>query len=464
MQKGFFNFKIIGFLVFLIAGAVLFFGAESARADFDCLTLNSSSTSDQRAYCQNQVTQLENELKALNEQLTQQKNQSGTLSGDIKLLTTKINAKKTEIKAKAMRVTQLNESIGEKKTAIRSLSEKIENQKESLAQLLRKTNEMDQKTLTNFLLATDSLSSFYSDISRFDTLKSDVKDSVDNIKTIKGVTEIKKAELEKEQDKTLDEKNALQTIQKNIEKDQATQKQLLSISKNKETEYQKVIAQQQAKVAQIKAKLFSLAGGAQAIRFDVALQYAEAAQAKTGVAPAFVLAILTQESSLGKNVGQCFLTDTATGAGVGANTGKIFTNVMKPSRDVQPFIAITGRLGLDWKTTRVSCPIAGVAGYGGAMGPAQFIASTWKIFENRLKTALGHDANPWMAEDAFMASAMYLTDLGAVGNSYSAQIRAACKYYGSGGSTCSYGRSVMSLKASIESDIDYLKQYGVSRR
>jgi hypothetical protein len=98
------------------------------------------------------------------------------------------------------------------------------------------------------------------------------------------------------------------------------------------------------------------------------------------------------------------------------------------------------------------------------MGPAQFIASTWKIFETRLKAALGHDASPWVPQDAFMASAMYLTDLGAIGDSYSAQIRAACKYYGSGGSSCSYGKSVMNLKASIQSDIDYLKQYGVSRR
>jgi hypothetical protein len=59
---------------------------------------------------------------------------------------------------------------------------------------------------------------------------------------------------------------------------------------------------------------------------------------------------------------------------------------------------------------------------------------------------------------------MYLTDLGAVGTSYSAQIKAACKYYGSGGASCSYGTSVMKLKASIQSDIDYLKQYGISRR
>jgi len=129
---------------------------------------------------------------------------------------------------------------------------------------------------------------------------------------------------------------------------------------------------------------------------------------------------------------------------------------MKPTRDVIPFLEITGALGLNAFQTPVSCPIAGVAGYGGAMGPAQFIPSTWKIFENRLKDILGYDANPWSPRDAFIASAMYLTDLGAVGSSTSAQNRAACRYYGSGGSSCSYSRSVQKLKATIQDNIDLL--------
>jgi len=56
--------------------------------------------------------------------------------------------------------------------------------------------------------------------------------------------------------------------------------------------------------------------------------------------------------------------------------------------------------------------------------PAQFIASTWKLFEDRLQSALGHDPNPWAAEDAFTASAMYLGDLGASTGTYSGEIKA----------------------------------------
>ena len=436
-----------------------------AKADFDCLTLNSSSTPDQRTYCQNQITDLEAQLKVLNDQLAAQKNQSGSLQGDIKLLTTQINAKKTQIKAQSLKITQLGDSINEKQSAIQTLDQKIQREQDSLAQLLRKTNEMDSTTLTSFLLSSQSLSDFYSDVSRFDSLKAQVKASVDTINTIKGVTVQKKAELQKEQDATVDAKANLEQVQKGIEQDQATQKSLLSISKNKEAQYQSVIAAQQAKVASIKAKLFSLAGGSSAIRFDVALQYAQQAQRSTGIDPAYLLAELTQESNLGANVGKCYLTNSSTGAGVNTAGTKTYPNVMKPTRDVQPFIAITTALGFDPYKTVVSCPIAGVAGYGGAMGPAQFIASTWQLFADRVASNLGESvANPWSADDAFMAASLYLTDLGGSGSSAAAQLRASCKYYGSGGSTCSYGRSVQSLKVSIQADIDYLNQYGVSRR
>ena len=90
------------------------------------------------------------------------------------------------------------------------------------------------------------------------------------------------------------------------------------------------------------------------------------------------------------------------------------------------------------------------------MGPAQFIASTWNLFADRLKTLLGTTADPWGIRDSFSAAGLYLSDLGATGNSASAQIRAACKYYGSGGSTCTYSKSVLALKMNIQANIDLL--------
>ena len=112
-------------------------------------------------------------------------------------------------------------------------------------------------------------------------------------------------------------------------------------------------------------------------------------------------------------------------------------------------------LGRDPYKTQVSCPIGGF-GYGGAMGPAQFIPSTWKMLANRIATLLGiKTPDPWYPRDAFMASAIYLTDLGAGAETYTAERNAACKYYS--GSSCglvkgntTYGDSVYAKATNIQ--------------
>lgn len=425
---------------------------------------NAQTPESDRAKLEAELRQYEAEIVQLEAELSKQKSKSGTLKGDIGVLTAQINKAKTAIKARALAIVKLTGEINEKNKTINVLSNKIDIQKESLAQLLRKTNELDNTSLVHLIFSRESLSEFYADVDSFASVQDSVKTSVDQITTNKKTTEIEKEILSEKQDKELDTKAELEKAKREVERSESEKQQLLKLSKNKEKEYQDLVAERAKKVAEIKSRLFKFAGGStKAIQFGTALGYAEEIQKATNIEPSFVLAILTQESNLGSNVGKCYLTNTSTGVGVNINTGRVWPNLMKASRDVKPFLDITGRLGMDPLKTVVSCPIEGI-GYGGAMGPAQFIPSTWKGVESRIKSIVGGMPNPWSPKDAITASALYLSDLGAGGTSYASQIRAACRYYGSGGSTCSYGRSVMNLKAKIQDDIDYLKQYGVSRR
>ena len=429
---------------------------NKAGAVFDCLTLVTSSSQSDKDYCRNELTQIETELANLVNQQKEQQKHTGTLKGDVDYLTSQIKALKTKIKARALIITQLKVDIKEKSNTIKSLSNKIDREHASLAQLIRNTNESDDENIVHLILSDESISNFYNDLESYASIKQAVKASADLIRGIKTQTEVAKKDLEKKQDAETDAKVELENAQKSVSKSEVEKKQLLAISKNKEAEYQKLATQKKIQADKIRSALFSLAGISQKIEFGTALAYASEVKNKLGVDPAFLLAVLTQESNLGSNVGQCYLTNTETGAGVGKNTGTVFANVMKPTRDVKPFLEITNALGINTFQTAVSCPILGVAVYGGAMGPAQFIPSTWQIFEKRLESTLGYLANPWSPRDAFFASGMYLADLGAKGSSTSAQNKAACRYYGSGGSSCSYSRSVQKLKSSIQDNIDLL--------
>ena len=420
------------------------------------------TSEEDRARLYSELQALEKEIAQKEAQLNEQRKQSGTIKKDVDLLTSQINLAKTKIKSKNLLIDKLSKEINSRTKTIGVLEDKLDISKDSLTQLLKKTNDLSQENVVYMLLSNESVSDFYQDLDSFASLKKSVKSAVDSIKIVKADTEEEKKNLQDNKDDQVDAKVLLEGQKKQVEKSESEKKKLLAISKDKESAYQKEVAERQKRVTEIKARLFNLAGGSQAIRFDVALGYAEEASRSTGVDPAFVLAILTQESRLGANVGKCFLTDTTTGAGISTG-GKVWPNLMKPTRDVKPFLNIVSSLGFDWSKTAVSCPIAGVAGYGGAMGPAQFIPSTWQIFDEKVKAITG-SANPWSARDAFTASALYLTQLGARQGSSTSEIKAACKYYGTGGSNCSYGRSVMKLKDSIQADINYLKQYGVSKR
>jgi membrane-bound lytic murein transglycosylase B len=234
-----------------------------------------------------------------------------------------------------------------------------------------------------------------------------------------------------------------------------------------EQEYQKYLAEKQEvdqKASEIRARIFELIGVPEAPTFGEAYEIAKHVETITGVRPAFLLAVLTQESNIGKNVGQCYLKNSQTGAGETIRTGRILSRVMKPTRDVQPFLIITKELGRDPYYTPVSCPMS--YGWGGAMGPAQFIPSTWMIYRDRLKDIMGKPADPWNIKDSFLASALYLSDYGAAKQTYNGEFNAALSYFAGPSWYKSryadvyrrdYGYPVMAITKAYESDIAKIK-------
>ena len=416
-----------------------------------------AETNAQReARLQEELAQVLKEQAETEKILTATQNQSASLQRDIKILDTKIKAAQLNIKAKNLSIESLGKDITKKQQQINGLENRIDRGKETLAQIMRKTNEVDSISMPEFLLSKSSLTTLLTDIDDFESVRESLKITFEQIRDDKSQTESEKDALDKRKNKEMDARATIESERKNIQADENEKQKLLASSKGSEKTYAKVLAEKKAKAAQIRAALFALAGGSKPIPFGDALKFAQEAQKATGIRPAFLLAIVMQESNLGANVGSCYVTNRATGDGVGKNTGTPFEQVMKAPRDTEPFISITNALGKDWTTTAVSCPIGSAKyyrgrGFGGGMGPSQFIPSTWQLFVSRIANALGVSTpDPWNPEHAFAASAFYLTDLGAINGSYTGEKKAACKYYGTGGNTCTYGNQVMAKADTIQ--------------
>lgn len=406
-----------------------------------------------RARLEADLASVEKEINVYDALVKSKQTEGVSLERDVAILNAQIAQAKLSIKAATLQIATLSGDIVVKNQVIGTYADKIEREHESLAGFMRRINELDGYSTAEVALSSQNISDFFSDLENFQYIGDAVGQSLFEVGAAKKSTEEEKAALEEKKNKETDLKYQKQLEQNFLNARETEKKQVLAVTKGQEKAYQKVLQDKQAKAASIRAALFALRDSGE-IQFGQALTYANFVSKQTGVRPAFLLAIFMQESGFGKNQGSCYLRDSATGAGVSSKTGNIVARVMKPDRDVPPFITITSRVVRDPFNTLVSCPQA--VGYGGAMGAAQFIPSTWVLYESRITKALSiSSADPWRAQDAFMAAGLLLKDNGARSGSYSAERNAACKYFS--GSTCAksawatiYGNQVMSKAENIQ--------------
>lgn len=361
--------------------------------------------------------------------LRQTKQGTASLQNEASILQAKINEAKAFIRQRQIQIEQLTRDIGLKNKTITELEEKMNRGKESLAAILRSTNELDSYSLIEVVLSNKDLSQFFEDIDSYSAIQTSLDTQFKEIRELQSKTDEERKVLDQKRTAEADRRAEMEAERKRVERDEAEKQRLININKNQEKTYEQVIAERQAKAAQIRAALFALRD-TDGISFGDALAYANEAGKLTGVRPAFILGILQQESNIGKNVGSCVITDLKSGSTQSVNSGKVFANGIHPTRDLPILQEILKDLGRDPKSTRVSCPLS--VGYGGAMGPAQFIPSTWKNYINRLKQILGTHPDPWNPRHAFIASASLLADLGAAQGGYTAEHTAAARYYAGG--------------------------------
>lgn len=412
---------------------------------------SAETEAQRRARLEKELAEVEHEIFLERQVLHKKRQETQSISRDIDILNAEIREAQLSIRAKNLAIGNITTEMSEKEQTIEALSEKIVREKESLAQLVRRRSEIDSVSLTEIILGSDSLSTFFQDLDNVASVKTALNGSLSNIRDMQDILRGEKTALEARRKAEADAAYAIELEKQEVEKKEDEKQVLLAVSKGEEQTYEQVIAEKQKKANEIRNALFRLRD-AGPIKFEDALRYAQEASRATGVRTAFILGILKQESNLGSNVGQCLLRDPATGSGVGKNTGTIFEDVMKPSRDVQPFLQIAKELGFDPYNQVVSCPQW--IGYGGAMGPSQFIPSTWMMYKDRVATAAGVSvANPWEPRHAFIATGLFLADLGAAYGGWSAEREAAARYYAGGSwqtNGLGYADSVLSHAETIQ--------------
>lgn len=426
---------------------------------------------ERKARLEAELQQVERQILTQQRLVEDKQMERQSLERDVSLIEGQIKKAQLGIQARSLSIVQISDQIGQKQEVIALLEDKLKKQRQSLADLVRRSAVMDDYSLVEVMLSRENFSEFFSDVAAFNAIKNSLNESVAALHHIKRDTYEQKDQLVEKQETEAEMKNIQEYEKKQIEQKEKEKERILTVTKGEEKEYRQLLESQQRTAGQLRAALFSLLGGGGSIPFPEAVSLAQYAGRVTGVDPALVLAILEQETNLGSNLGSCIYNDDRGGR-----------PVMHPDRDAPIFLAVAGILGFEPRTKQVSCPIVSGGqriGWGGAMGPSQFIPSTWAIYGGIVNNGSGwvysesadairringnnSPANPFNNRDAFIATALLLRDNGANG-SYAGDRLAALRYYaGWGGATSPsnafYGDQVMQRKSRLAQEITVLGQ------
>lgn len=476
MFASFSKFVISG-AIFAVAFFCLSLGisAQTQKADlsFACEWENiaqgekSLSREDFRVLLEQCKKYYEGKSAQLEKEIGRTDKEKKTLAQAITTLKNKIKNLEYQVQQSNIMIKDLGLQIQNAESSIDKTGLKIQDVKTRLTNVLQLRHEEDQRSVVAIFLAEADLSDFFDNLVALEVLNLKTNELLKNIKNLKSDLETQKAVMDEEK-KELENTVIIRTLQrKESAANQQEQENLLKLTEKEYQDYLKEKQDAQNKAAKIGQMLFELLqvpeGG---IKLEDAVGIAKATSQETGVRAAFSLAILWQETKIGKLKGGCYLKNTQTGDGIYIKTGNVAPRTMKPTRDIPGFLSIidelnkAGKMKTDALNTPVSCCMyqnGDLFGWGGAMGPSQFIPSTWMLYKAEIEQKTGDKpANPWDVRDAFLANGLYLRDLGAGAKTYQKELKAALRYFGCTSAWCqrNYGEPVMQVSNCFQTYID----------
>lgn len=404
---------------------------------------------------QQQLKEIERQIKADQAEIKQVQGQAKTLANIIKVLGKQQSVLQLQIQSTEVTLNDVENRLQDTQIAMQANEKHRVALREQMGELIRQMNSADEQSLLYSFISSKNIFDVLNTIEQYKQLTTDIGGAVTraretSVKLKKQETEFT---LEQEEARNLQTVRGLQ--QTALVENTAEQKTLLANTKGQEAVYQSELGDHKAQAALIRNRIYELLdAGNTHITFGQAVKIADWVHEVTGIEPAFLLAVVSQESSLGANVGTCNR--------AGDPPSKNWKVVMKPTRDQAPFVSIMNQLGRSTEGTPISCPMHDKAGHqigwGGAMGPAQFIPSTWTGYDAKISALTGKPADPWDIRDAFVAAALKLTADGASSNTDQGEWNSAMRYFS--GSTNPqfrfYGDQVMTRTERYRADIKEL--------
>ncbi|NVN96933.1 peptidoglycan DD-metalloendopeptidase family protein [Candidatus Nomurabacteria bacterium] len=199
---------------------------------------------DQISTANSQIDKINKEIEALSNQIAITSEQKNTLATAIKTLTLERNKLIKERQQTEKKISATGLVIKSLSNEITTKSEILDKSKESLSSLIKDLNEQDKITFLQKVLAEDDLESLSREYNNTISLNQNIKDHIQKVSLQKNNLTVSKDKKENEQDLLNTLKKTITAKEMEISANKKEKDSLLIATKNKESEYQKMLAEQ----------------------------------------------------------------------------------------------------------------------------------------------------------------------------------------------------------------------------
>ena len=228
--------RIAPLLCFTVVFTAMFFTANVSHASLI------DDLKQQIAEKEKEIKELEQKNAQYHDQLTTTKQASSSLKSEITKVEREINELTITIKKTQTKIFETNVRVEELSGQITVKEEEIMTSRERLAHMIRALNSQDDTGLLSLVLSASTFSDVFSQQQYIVNLQREVQANLSDLKDFKQELQAFKASQEREKD-SLDTLEDNLKNQREIVTDQKSGKEtLLKQTKNKEKEYQRLIA------------------------------------------------------------------------------------------------------------------------------------------------------------------------------------------------------------------------------
>ncbi|MBI4134377.1 MAG: lytic murein transglycosylase [Candidatus Terrybacteria bacterium] len=389
-----------------------------------------------------QLGDLTRQIDDLRAALRETRSQSRTISQERIRLDQEILRSELSLERSGRMIQSLGEEISGLEREIAASEAEIAGQREVVAVLLRAIAVSDESFLLSTIFSGGTLADLTDQFEAATRIEQGLLARITELRELEAEVGERKLALEEQRRNEETARQLLVVARDDLLVKRELRSRFLSETRGREQDFANQIEATEANAARIRTQLYLLADIGKALSFGEAFAVAKPISDAVGVRPAFLLAVLQKESRLG------------------ALSGTGFWRTDMHPRDWPAFLTITQELGLDPDQAPVSRKPS--YGWGGAMGPAQFLPATWLAYRDRIIALTGHTPpSPWSVPDAFAAAAIKLAAGGANERTPAAEWRAAMIYFAGGNwknpAYAFYGDAVEDLSAAFQAQINILE-------